>query len=211
MSDNKSAKKTMLMSVIISSPGPLIVGLGLLVGQSSTQMADFVRRSIELMAIILSFAVYCITTADGRVEKGKKQNYERATSIFVSVAMVVSGAIMAVLAITSSSEEKGNVIPGLAIALLGVLANSLFWVKYNKLGKETNNKILMTQSSLYRAKTFVDGSVVIALGVVLFSADPTVSYYFDMIGTVCVSAYLVFTGVKSFIGEVKGSAAIPEN
>ena len=193
----------MLMSVIMSSPGPLIVGLGLLVGQSSTQLADFFRRSIELLAIILSFVVYTLTTREGGVDEMKKQKYERYTNIFVSCAMVVCGSIMTVLALTASSSEKGNVIPGLAIAILGVLANSIFWVKYKRLGTETNNKILMVQSNLYRAKTFVDASVVIALGVVLFSGDPIVSYYFDMIGTVCVSIYLVFTGVKSFIGEVK--------
>ena len=201
--DNKSGRKTMLMSVIMSSPGPLIVGLGLLVGQSSTQLADFFRRSIELLAIILSFVVYTLTTREGGVDEIKKQKYERYTNIFVSCAMVVCGSIMTVLALTASSSEKGNVIPGLAIAILGVLANSIFWVKYKRLGTETNNKILMVQSNLYRAKTFVDASVVIALGVVLFSGDPIVSYYFDMIGTVCVSIYLVFTGVKSFIGEVK--------
>ena len=201
--DSKSGRKTMLMSVIMSSPGPLIVGLGLLVGQSSTQLADFFRRSIELLAIILSFVVYTLTTREGGVDETKKQKYERYTNIFVSCAMVVCGSIMTVLALTASSSEKGNVIPGLAIAILGVLANSIFWVKYKRLGTETNNKILMVQSNLYRAKTFVDASVVIALGVVLFSGDPIVSYYFDMIGTVCVSIYLVFTGVKSFIGEVK--------
>ena len=200
---NKSGKKTLLMSVIMSSPGPLVVGLGLLVGKSSTQLADFVRRSIELLAIILAFAVYSITTKNDSTDEIKKQKYERATNLFVSVAMVISGVIMTVLAFASSSEEKGNVVPGLAIALLGVVANSLFWVKYNKLGKETCNKILMVQSNLYRAKTFVDLSVVIALVTVLLSTDPMVSYYFDLIGTVCVSVYLVFTGVTSFIKEIK--------
>ena len=200
---NKSGKKTLLMSVIMSSPGPLVVGLGLLVGKSSTQLADFVRRSIELLAIILAFAVYSITTKNDSTDEIKKQKYERATNLFVSVAMVISGVIMTVLAFASSSEEKGNVVPGLAIALLGVVANSLFWVKYNKLGKETGNKILIVQSNLYRAKTFVDLSVVIALVTVLLSTDPIVSYYFDLIGTVCVSVYLVFTGVTSFIKEIK--------
>lgn len=200
---NKSGKKTLLMSVIMSSPGPLVVGLGLMVGKSSTQIADFVRRSIELLAIILAFVVYSITTKNDSTDEIKKQKYERATNIFVSVAMVISGVIMTILAFASSSDEKGNVIPGLAIALLGVVANSLFWIKYNKLGKETNNKILIVQSNLYRAKTFVDLSVLIALVTVLLSTNPMVSYYFDLIGTVCVSVYLVFTGVTSFIKEMK--------
>lgn len=203
MSDIKSGRKTMLMSVIMSSPGPLVVGLGLLVGQSSTQVADFVRRSIELLAIILSFVIFCITTRDGGVDVAKKERYEKGTNVFVSVAMIVSGIIMLILAITAESTEKGNVIPGLTIATLGLVANSIFWVKYSRLAKASGNKILTVQSNLYRAKTFVDFSVFLALGVVLFSDNVSVSYYFDMIGTVCVSVYLVFTGVKTLIAEMR--------
>ena len=203
MSENKSAKKTMLMSVIMSSPGPLVVGLGLMVGQSSTQVADFVRRSIELMAIIMSFVVYCITTKENATDEVKKQKYEKGTNIFVSIAMFVSGIIMIILALTADNEDKGNVIPGLAIALLGVVANSMFWLKYKKLGRESDNKILLVQSNLYRAKTFVDFSVVMALLVVLFSDNATISYCFDLIGTICVSVYLIFTGSKAFINEIR--------
>ena len=57
MNDRKSGAKTLLWSIIMSSPGPLVVGLGLLAGRSSTQIADFVRRSAELLAIIMSFVV----------------------------------------------------------------------------------------------------------------------------------------------------------
>ena len=62
---NKSEKKTLFMSVIMSAPGPLIIAMGLLVGQSSTQIADFVRRSAELLGIIMAYVVYVITTKDG--------------------------------------------------------------------------------------------------------------------------------------------------
>ena len=205
MDNKKSGKRTLLFSIITSSPGPLIIGLGLLIGKSSTQIADFVRRSIELLAIILAFIVFSLTTKDDNVDEVKKQKYEKNTNLFVSIAMIVSGVIMIILAISSKQEDKGNVIPGLVIAGLGFIANSFFWLKYTKLSKETNNKILKVQSRLYRAKTFVDCSVVIALSVVLFSTNPIVSYYFDLIGTICVSVYLIFTGITSFIKEINGS------
>ena len=51
----KSGKITLLWSVLMSSAGPLVVGVGLLIGKSSTQLADFIRRSTELLGIILSF------------------------------------------------------------------------------------------------------------------------------------------------------------
>jgi len=199
----KSGKRTLLWSVIMSSPGPLVVGLGLIIGQSSTQIADFVRRSIELLAIIFSFIVYCLTTKDDYTDEEKKKRLEKGTNIFVSVAMIISGVIMIFLAILLSSEEKGNVIPGLAIAVLGVIANSIFWFRYKKLGEEENNAILKVQSKLYRAKTFVDCSVTVALLVVLLSSNATVSYYFDIIGTCIVSLYLIYTGFQSFMKLIR--------
>lgn len=193
----KSGKGTLLWSVIMSSPGPLVVGLGLIVGQSSTQIADFVRRSVELLAIVLSFAVYCLTTKNDYTDEEKKQRLESGTNIFVSIAMIISGAIMILLAFLSPSEEKGNVIPGLAIAILGVVANSIFYFRYRKLGNEENNAILKVQSKLYRAKTLVDCSVTIALLTVLLSESTAVAFYIDIVGTCVVSLYLIYTGVMS--------------
>ena len=56
----KAAKRTLLLSVIMSSPGPLVVGLSLFIGNSSTQMADFIRRTSEFISIVMSFLVYKI-------------------------------------------------------------------------------------------------------------------------------------------------------
>lgn len=200
---NKSGKNTLLMSVIMSSPGPLIVGLGLLIGNSSTQLADFIRRSLELLAIILAFIVYSMTSKDDNQNTIKKEKLENLTNNFVSIMMIICGTIMLLLAIFSQNEEKGNVIPGLIIAILGVVANSIFWFRYKKLGIESNNNILILQSKLYRAKTFVDTSVMLALLVVMLSKDQNVSYYFDLVGTCVVSLYLGYTGIKNLYQNIK--------
>ena len=203
MKNTNVSKRTLLLSVLMSSPGPLIVGISLITGKSSTQLADFIRRTIELLAIILSFIVYCITVKDDKVDEIKKQKLEKGANIFVSVAMVLSGIVMTFLALFSTDTDQGNVIPGLIIALMSVTANSLFWVKYTKLGQAENSKILILQSKLYRAKTFVDASVVITLSTVLLSTNVLVEHYFDMVGTLCVSAYLIFTGAQTLIKELK--------
>ena len=77
MSNKKSGTRTLLMSVIMSSPGPLVVGLGLLSGRSSTQIADFVRRSAELLAIIMSFVIYELTTKGDVCDEDKKRRLEK--------------------------------------------------------------------------------------------------------------------------------------
>lgn len=198
MDSKKSGSKTLLMSVIMSSPGPLVVGLGLMVGKSSTQIADFVRRSSELLAIIISYIIYTLTTKEDGVDIKKKQKLERISNLCVGVAMIVGGGIMLALALTSQNTEKGNVIPGLSIALMGVIANTLFWRKYTKLNKETPNSILEVQARLYRAKAFVDSCVSIALLSVVLLPNSSISYYLDLLGTSIVSIYLVYSGYQTY-------------
>ncbi len=193
----KSGSRTLLMSVLMSSPGPLVVGLGLLVGQSSTQLADFVRRSAELLAIILSYIVYTITNKNNYTDIEKKARLERMSNLFVGGAMLLGGTAMIFIALFSENTEKGNVIPGLSIAVMGVIANSLFWRKYTKLSKDTGNQILSVQACLYRAKTFVDGCVTIALATVAVFPGSQAAYYLDLIGSVIVAVYLIYCGAKT--------------
>lgn len=193
----KSGSRTLLMSVLMSSPGPIVVGLGLLMGKSSTQLADFVRRSSELMAIIVSYIVYTVTNRDTFADEQKKVKLERYSNLFVGAAMCLGGAAMLLIALFSESEEKGNVIPGLVIAILGVIANTLFWIKYTKLSRESGNAILAVQSRLYRAKALVDICVTTALGTVALFPASGAAYYLDLIGSVIVALYLIWCGIKT--------------
>lgn len=197
MSNQKSGSCTLLWSVIMSSPGPLVVGLGLLVGKSSTQIADFVRRSSELLAIIMAFVTYKMTTKDGQTDLVKKEKIEKMSNIFVGAMMCLGGTIMLVLAFVSENKEKGNVIPGLAIAILGVVANTIFWRKYTRLNKAEPNPILAVQARLYRAKSLVDSCVTIALLAVLIAPKAPATYYIDLVGSVIVAVYLVLCGIQT--------------
>lgn len=197
MNNEKSGSRTLLWSVIMSAPGPLVVGLGLLAGRSSTQIADFVRRSAELLAIIMSFVTYKLTTKSGETDLTRKEKLERVSNLFVGAMMCIGGAIMLILAFTSGSIDKGNVIPGLAIAVLGVIANTIFWRKYARLNKAEPNPILAVQARLYRAKSLVDSCVTLALLSVWIAPQSLFSYYFDLIGSVIVAVYLLFCGVQT--------------
>ena len=197
MSNKKSGARTLLWSVLMSSPGPLVVGLGLLSGRSSTQIADFVRRSAELLAIIMSFIFYKLTTKDEVCNEEKKQKLERVSNVFVGAMMCVGGIFMIILAFMTDNSDKGNVIPGLAIAVMGVIANSIFWRKYTHLNKIEPNAILMVQARLYRAKTLVDGCVTIALLSVVIAPATRISLYLDFIGSLIVAIYLVWCGGRT--------------
>jgi len=203
MNNKKSGGRTLLWSVIMSAPGPLVVGLGLLAGRSSTQIADFVRRSSELLAIIMAFATYKLTTKNEQTDEVKKEKLEKLSNLFVGAMMCIGGAIMLVLAFTSGSEDKGNVIPGLAIAVLGVIANTIFWRKYARLNRAEPNPILAVQARLYRAKSLVDSCVTLALLSVVIVPGSMFAYYFDLVGSVIVAAYLVFCGGQTIRERLK--------
>lgn len=194
---SQSGRKTLLLSVLMSAPGPLVVGLGLLAGRSSTQLADFVRRSAELLALIVSYCTYRSTTQAMPLEKIAVR--ERRSNAFVGAMMILGGGIMLALAVVGNSQEKGNVIPGLMIALLGVIANTLFWQKYARLNRQTPNAIIAVQSRLYRAKALVDGCVVAALAAVHFFPKSSLAHWLDGIGSAVVAVYLCWCGVRTLL------------
>ncbi|MDR0381413.1 MAG: cation transporter [Oscillospiraceae bacterium] len=192
----QSGARTLLMSVVMSAPGPIVTGLGLLVGRSSTQLADFVRRTAELAAIVVSFVVYRILHKSGEEpEPAKKARLERAANVCVGVAMCLSGVAMLAIVVLGGQAEKGNVIPGLSIAILGVAANSWFWLRYAKLARINKDAILAAQSRLYRAKSFVDACVLIALVFVLAAPATAAARWADLGGSAVVAGYLVANGI----------------
>ncbi len=197
MNSQKSGNRTLLLSVLMSAPGPLILGLGLLSGRSTTQIADFFRRSSELLAIIMAYIVYRITSREKNCDEHRKAKLERISNLFVGAMMCLGGSIMLVLAFFSETAHKGNVLPGLTIAVLGVIANTIFWRKYTNLNKQEPNAILAVQARLYRAKSLVDGCVTIALLSVVIAPLSPVSWWLDLLGSIIVAVYLVFCGIQT--------------
>lgn len=198
---DRAGQRTLLASVLLSAPGPLVVGIGLFFGRSSTQLADFVRRTAELLAIIVSWVIYGVTNKDEGVDVRKRERLERIADVSVGAAMCISGVAMALITLMSTNTEKGNVIPGLVIAGLGVVVNTWFWFRYRRLDKKTPNPILAVQARLYRAKTLVDAVVSAALITIVVAPDTSAAYFMDKAGSLFVAGYLVVNGVIAARGE----------
>lgn len=184
------------MSVLLSAPGPIVIGLGLLVGRSSTQMADFLRRTAELAAIVCAYVIYRITTVDGSCDEARRFRLERGANRFIGAMMCVAGVAMGTLAIALPAADKGNVVPGLVIAVLGFVVNAAFAVRYFALDRAEPNSIIAAQARLYRAKTLVDGCVSAVLLSVLLAPGTDFSALLDLAGSLFVSLYMMYSGVK---------------
>ncbi len=201
MNAEKKGTKTLLWSVIMSAPGPLVLAIGLMQGRSSTQIADFVRRSIELLAIVASFIAYQIT-GKRQLDETQTAKLERNTNLFVGLAMLAAGVIMLCITLLDRTESTGNVLFSLIIALLGVIANTIFWLRYRRLARAEQSAILDVQSKLYRAKSLVDLCVTTALLAVMIAPGTAVSYYLDLVGSIIVSIYLGYSGAKIVIEKI---------
>ena len=200
-----SGERTLLASVLLSAPGPLVVGIGLLLGRSSTQLADFVRRTAELVAILVSWLMFRALSREQPRDGLRKEKLERAASLGVGLAMCLGGAAMALLAFLSQSGDKGNVVPGLVIAILGVVTNSWFWFRYKKLDRKDPSAILEVQSRLYRAKSLVDLCVTAALLSVALFPGSQGAYLMDTAGSLVVAVYLVISGAGILRGIARNS------
>ena len=203
MSHERSGAKTLLWSIIMASPGPLTVGLALIGGHTATQIADFVRRSAELIAIIMAFAVYTAVNRDDTCDEERKQRLERRSDIFIGFMMCVAGAVMAIISVVFRGEDKGNVIPGLCIAVLGMVSNSTFWIKYSRLNKTESSPIFAVQLRLYRAKSLVDTSVAVALTAILISPIGAFADWVDAIGSMTVAVYMMWCGLRTVLEEFR--------
>ena len=205
--EKKSGYRTLLASVLMSAYGPVILGLGLRVGHSSTQIADFTRRTAELLALVVAFIVYAVTNGRKEMDAAQKQSWEKRGNLFTGIIMCVSGLSMLALSLLSSNDDKGNVVPALVIAVLGVIANSIFWRRYTVLHHRQGNAILGVQARLYGAKSAVDICVTVALAAVLAFPGTGVSFWLDRVGSALVALYMIRCGIKTITEQTHTSNA----
>jgi len=185
-------ERTLLVALLLSLWAPLATGLAVLLSRSTTQVADFVRRSAELVALAISWAVYRHLRRRGDLDAARRAALERIATRGVAAALAVSGAVMLLLAAgrLRSFEPGGDVRLGLAIAVLGLATNGWFWRRFATLARERPDALIDAQRRLYRAKVAVDACVIAALATVLWAPGHPATRWVDLGGSVAVALYL---------------------
>lgn len=187
-----SRERTMLVAMLLSAPGPIATGIPAFVSLSATQIADFLRRTAELVALVVAWWVYRRLRRDD----GGRARIESAANTTVAGAMLCSGVAMLAVGVARlfAYEASGSVLIGLVIAALGLLTNSWFWLRYRRMNREQYESVVAGQQTLYRAKASVDLCVVIALTAVTVAPTHPATRYIDAGGAVIVACYLFFSG-----------------
>ncbi len=201
----RKREKTLLASLLLSAWGPITTGIAVVMSHSVTQLADFLRRTAELLALLLSWLVFRFISGAADLTSEEKMKWERIANYGVAAALGVSGLVMIVLALSRSRqyEPGGNVYLGLTIAVMGFIVNLWFWRRYSKLYREEQNLIMASQKRLYLAKMAVDICVITALCAVALMPTHNVTKYIDILGSVVVALYLLWSSWRGL--NLKGA------
>lgn len=192
----KRRERTLRAAMLLSMWAPLAAGFAVIVGNSTTQLADFVRRSMELAAMIIAWLTFRQVFGNPGQSPQSAARLERYASLSVAGALGCSGLVMLGLAAVRAASHRpsGNVLPGLIIAGLGLAVNIYFWQRYRRMNKEQHNSITEAQSQLYRAKSLTDLGVLVALGSI--AVAPGQTRWIDLMGTGAVAVYLLWSGLN---------------
>ncbi len=191
-------EKTLLTALLLSAPGPLITGYAAFSSHSTTQLADFIRRTMELAAMALAWWVFRQVHRSSLPAAGDQARLEGAAGLGAAGAMLCSGMVMLAIAVSrlSTFSPGGKVTLGLVIAFLGLLTNAWFWRRYAALASEQYSSVIAAQQILYRAKASVDLCVVAALAAVAIAPDHPATRFVDLSGSAIVAAYLLWNGLR---------------
>ncbi len=194
-----SREKTLLVAFLLSSWAPLTTGIAVILSNSTTQVADFIRRTAELVALFVSWQVFRYLLRNDKLELSSRAKIEKIAGLSVALALGCSGIVMFVLAISriSTFQPGGNVYLGLVIAVLGLATNTWFWRRYKGMTREHFSPVIDSQVQLYRAKSFVDICVIAALSAIAINPGHIATRYIDISGSVAVSFYLLWSSVNT--------------
>lgn len=194
-----SRQKTLLTALLLSMWAPLVTGIAVAVSTSTTQLADFIRRTVELIALFVSWWVFRYIARNKDLDSDKKATMEKISGLSVAAAIIISAVVMLMLTIfrMGTVVPGGNVYPGLVIATLGFIVNIWFWRRYTRLNMEQYSSIINAQRQLYQAKALVDLLVIAALGAVAVAPGHYLTYYIDLLGSFALVGYLLWNGLRT--------------
>lgn len=196
----RRSERTLLVALLMSAPGPLLTAIAAITSRSTTQMADFVRRTSELVATFVSWWVFRRVSRRGE-DAAYRVRMERLAGRTVAIAMLLSAvALLAVGVLRLLSPRPGGSSPmGLVIAVLGLVANTIFFFRYRGIVRRQYDAVIAAQQRLYQAKAVVDLCVVAALAMVALLPGHPATQYVDALGSMVVAVYLGISGTRMLL------------
>lgn len=187
----------MLWAWLVAAWSPLTYGWAAYVGESMFMVADLLRRSSELAALVLAWYVY----RRARVKNVDSQVYrrwERYSNTLLAAVMLFSVIVILIRAYARLLDPAavGQVGWGVLIGFLGVIVNGWFWRRYVALASGSYSALAESQWRLFRSKTMLDGWGIISLGSALLFQSASWGRYIDPIGAFVPAAVLLVSALQ---------------
>ncbi|MFO8060667.1 MAG: cation transporter [Bacillota bacterium] len=197
-------ERTLRAAWLISLTAPLATAAAFLLGRSAVQLADFLRRTAELLALFLAW--YILRKVAGGQQNGRQYvRLENLSSLITAAVMFISFAL-----VTYSSVSRflhpvplGWVAPGLVIPIGGVMVNGWFWRRGSLLARAESTPIIESQWRLCRSKTILDACVFITLLLALILGDSPWAQRSDLIGSLVIGVFLLVSSCRIGRGAVE--------
>ena len=188
---NKKGRKNLFFATLVCLPGPIVLAINMAFGVNSTIIADLLKRSIDLVTVALAWIIYELTVSNF-ISEETKARLEKFAKYFTAASMCVSGLIMIYVAIANFGVNKGDMIPSLFFALTGAILNIILYINYRSL----DNPVLRVQARLHQVKMLFDCGMVVILMLWLLTSNEEIEKYTNLIGTVFISLYLIWSGLR---------------
>ncbi len=202
----KDKERTLRAAWIISSGAPLVTGFAFYLSGSVSVLADFFRRTLELMVLFSNWLIYKkILKSEEAEKKIDTKKLEGYAARGVMVVMAISFFVIFFNAVTQlkDPEPLGEIWAAMTIGILGIVVNGGFWWKNRSLAKKEESSIFFAQWKLYRAKSLMDITLIIILSSSRIFEDYPLSLYFDPVGSIIMSFFLLYSSYSIWLNRIK--------
>ena len=175
----------------------------LLFASSSVLLADFLKTSLECIAVLLAWL------ALRRIIHGRNQAFdygigklESLSSVFVGVLMMLGVCVIvvnAVLNIMSPSHISGAgvYISGAAQVVFGII-NTRMALQSRQLARQSASPIIKAQQQLFTSRAVGNVFIFASLSLSLLLHDHGWSVYIDPVASLIVAGFIGFSAVGVF-------------
>ena len=200
-------ERTLRSAWLISLMAPAATAVAFMLGGTSVQLADFFRRSAELLGLFASWWVLrrIHSKRSPTLEPETVRQLEHRAALGVGVVMVLSATFILVSALLRLADPPttGLVAPGLVVPLGGMVVNGWFWRRGSLLARQHPTPLVDSQWRLCRAKAVLDGVVFLTLLMTLLPAAAGQAHYIDTAGALSIAVFLLISASRIIVPASK--------
>jgi cation diffusion facilitator family transporter len=189
-------ERLVLLAVVTTFISLIPSAYATVISNSMTLVADLLRCSTEFVAILISwFILKKVARSDVKHFNYGFGKLEQLSCMAVGGALFVTFLLCFVSGIHRilAPEPVVGAEFGFVLAVLSVLGNLFLWITNHRSFKRHASPVSDAQRRLFRAKTAATMVVSLSLGAALFLGSLEWSVYFDGLGSVLLSLFMLWS------------------